>query len=910
MDTIANARSGRWNPWGTALLLVALAVAATAAWSPEAWAQIADPASSSAAAQPGAEAPATRLTDAIETVPGRWQGGLKVLIVISLFVVPIIVGSWLARVARMIEYGWKFAVAIGVLAAAAVVFATGKVKLGPDLSGGITLIYELAEGGLADGIAEDSDVDGAADGLPDGRRGTSGDELISTLIEVLTKRVDPTGTKEVTIRKYGEGQIEIIIPAAEQQELDYIQRRISTAGSLVFRITASRRFDEHLPVIDLAEDLPTGQDIVKLDDKEVARWVALDQTEFPTIDVAIERGLVTRTSPAGPQALVMTDDGLDVTGDFLRSATPDVDEGGRPQVSFAFNSDGAFLFGQLTGQHIPTSTGQRYNLGILLDNRLLSAPTIESKITDRGRISGNMSEAEVNFIVGILQAGKLPAALNKTPISKAQISPTLGAETIEKGTRALIISLALVAIFMIAYYRFAGLVATFALASNMLLIVGAMVLIKGAFTLPGLAGLVLTVGMSVDANVLIYERIREELRRGAALRMAIRNGYDKAMSTIVDSNVTTLITAVVIYKIAPDNVKGFGVTLIIGIVMSLFSAVFLTRIIFDVAERKRVLTKLSMTQIIGETNFDFLRWGRMAITASIAIILVGLAATFGRKNDLLDIDFTGGSSVQFVLEEGQAMPFAEVMEVLKSTDLAEKNLSLVRVGLDDRHYTVSTVNDDIGAVESILADAFRGKLERYDVEIVDLQAIPGAGAQGSLRPGLRMWPGASLPLVAAGMLQADPTSDVAADEAAVQDAADGETEATGLDDVAIEEAVAETEAAAEAAVDEAAAAQTAPASLPAALASSPDESFAGGAMATVKFGEERQADEAGMLAPTGGVSYSAMEQLLLDALKAVGHEGAAYSISAPGYTSGTSRNFMEWTVKVALPVAQAEPVFA
>ena len=183
----------------------------------------------------------------------------------------------------------------------------------------------------------------------------------------------------------------------------------------------------------------------------------------------------------------------------------------------------------------------------------------------------------------------------------------MGSETIEQGKVAILASLAAVVVFMIVYYRFAGIVACLALAFNLLLVLALMVLIKAAFTLPGLAGLVLTIGMSVDANVLIYERIREELRSGAALRMAIRNGFSRAMSAIIDSNVTTIIAGVVLYYIGTDQVKGFAVTLILGILTSMFTAIFFARVVFDVAERRGWIKQLRMMKLMATPNFDFLR---------------------------------------------------------------------------------------------------------------------------------------------------------------------------------------------------------------------------------------------------------------------------------------------------------------
>ncbi len=923
MDQLPNPRRP-WNAFAAAALLAAFALATAASTGPRLFAQTTsatDPGGAASVPGPAAEA--------IEQVEGNWQGVLKVAIVIAIFVVPMIVGNWLAKRLRMPDHGWKFAIGIGSIAAAAVTVATGEIKYGPDLSGGITLIYELADqsgtsaaapqAGAGQGDDDDEAADDDAGAQFDSDSGYASSDTIASLISVLTERIDPAGTKEISIRKYGEGQIEIIIPRAEKQELEYIERRISTAGQLVFRITASRRFEEHRRFIELAEQLPPGQDIVHLGDNEVARWVELDETEFPTLEEANGRGLVTRVARTTNQALVLTNDGLDVTGERLKAVTPDVDETGRPQVSFAFDSQGAFLFGRLTGDHVPNASGERYNLGILLDNRLLSAPTIESRITDRGRISGRMSEEEVTFLVGILKAGALPAALNKEPISRAQISPTLGAETVKNGKLALGISLVLVAAFMLLYYRKAGIIACFGLATNMLLILGCMVLIKAAFTLPGLAGLVLTVGMSVDANVLIYERIREELKRGAALRMAIRNGFNRATTAIIDSNVTNLITGIVIYKIAPDNVKGFGITLVLGILMSVFVAVFLTRIVFDVVERKGWIKTLSMAEIPSPKNFDFLKWRHAAIGASLVVIAIGLVAAAARRNDLLDIDFTGGSSVQFVLREDQKMPFEQVMDVLRETDLASANLSLVEVGNTQTRYTVTTVDDNVREVEQILTDAFTGKLETYEVNVSAPEAIPAETATGSTGPRRRALDAMltlSAPIGLTSLLQAEDAAatteeaatpaepaadaDASADEDS-QNSTDAGAETADIappaDEPATGDAQAETSENASAPENEAAAEGTTSDEAAAPFA-------AGGSSATVRFAG---ADvDAGGLA--GGVSYPAIEQLVLDALKATGHDGVSYEISNPNYAVGTTRNFDQWTIKLGLPVADAQQV--
>jgi SecD/SecF fusion protein len=945
MDQVSKFFKSRFSSWTVLLLVVALALTAVTILAPNALAQTIDAtkeAPGATVATPGAEA--------IDQIEGAWRGYAKVAIVLALFIVPIFVGNWLAKALRMPEHGWKFAIAIGTIAAAAVVVSTGEVKLGPDLSGGITLIYELAddssspapaaatEDAAEDKATDEKDAEGKADKATSATEtsdkdndaetdpnapadGRSRSDIVAELIEVLAERIDPTGTKEISIRKWGEGQIEIIIPKATDQELAYIEKRISTAGILEFRITASPKFKKHQPIIDIAERLPPGQNIVSLSGKEEARWVELDEKEFPTIEEAQARGLVTRMSGNAKQALVMTNDGLNVTGKNLKLVTPDVDEKGAPQLSFSFDAQGAFLFGRLTGENLPTPTGQRYNLGILLDNRLLSAPTIESRITDRGRISGNMTEDDVNFLSGILKAGSLPAALNKVPISRAQISPTLGAQTIEKGKLALGISLALVAIFMIFYYRVAGVIACIGLAVNMLLIVGCMVLIKAAFTLPGLAGLVLTVGMSVDANVLIYERIREELKRGAALRMAIRNGFDRATTTIIDSNVTNLITGIVIYKIAPDNVKGFGVTLVLGIAMSIFVAVFLTRIAFDVLERKGWVKSLHMMQFIGETNIDFLSWRRVCIAGSLVVIGIGLLAVGARRGDLFDIDFTGGSSVQFVLKQDQSKDFDDVLAVLNKTSLQGKNLSLVEIGNSNTHYSVTTVNDDIVDVQKIITEAFPGALETYQVEVTDTAPIAPTGDFGfmPLPAQPRVLGSLPSPLSYLTLLQADDASEDSedADAAAAADAkgndATADGEASAVTEPATEEVSADDSKAAPESSDEAnadAAASATAASDSADPAEDVINPFAaGGTSATIKFSTPKQAGT-GMDGMSSGVSYDSLQQMLIDAIKAEGHVDIAYEISNPNYQTGSARNFEEWQVKLALPPADAAKVLA
>jgi SecD/SecF fusion protein len=322
-----------------------------------------------------------------------------------------------------------------------------------------------------------------------------------------------------------------------------------------------------------------------------------------------------------------------------------MDESGWPDVHFAFKGEGSQRMGALTGNNI------NRQLAIILDDTLLSHANIKDRITERGQITGKFTQAEVEFVVRILKAGSLPATLQEKPVYEDPSDPTLGAENIQKGFQAVMISLIAVFAFTFWYYRFAGFVACFALAFNILLTVAVMILFGATLTMPGLAGLVLTVGMSVDSNVLIFERLREELAKGASLRMAIRNGFERAMTTIIDSNLTTLLTALILYIIGTDQLVGFAVTLILGIITSMFTAIFVSRVIFEVAERTGFTKTLNMTQLFASTNFDFVAYQWNFITASLVFIAVGLAAAFYRGGGIFDIDLRGGTSIQVTLKE-------------------------------------------------------------------------------------------------------------------------------------------------------------------------------------------------------------------------------------------------------------------
>jgi SecD/SecF fusion protein len=649
-----------------------------------------------------ATAPATGADASTDNITRPLTYGL---IIIGLFVVPAIVGSMLANWLRMPDYAWKISLVLGTLAASIVIVSLGEFKFGPDLAGGITLIYELQE--------QPAVVEGD---------GTGQNVKMQELIDILKRRIDPTGTREVTIREYGQA-IEIIIPNTGQDALEFVKRKITEMGQLEFRITAdpTQPNSQEREIIRQALALSPAQKEVQLGGRTVAEWVAYSVDEFGPVNQEDQSGrnLVKRLVGDTPEALVLVDpESISVTGEYLSSVSKGVDERGGPAVHFTFKSAGARRFQQLTSNNLPNqATGKYRFLGIVLDKRLLSAPSIESTISSQGQISGrNMREEEVDYVVSILQEGKLPLELAKEPISEQIISPTLGATTVESGERAILVSLAAIIVFMLVYYHFAGLVACLALSFNLLLVVAVMVLIKAAFTLPGLAGLVLTIGMSVDANVLIFERMREELRGGAALRMVIRNGFDRAMSAIIDSNITTIISGIALYLFATDQVKGFAVTLILGIITSMYTAIFVSRLIFDICERQGWVKKLTMLKLLSTPNYNFLGVRHLAIGASLVLIAIGMFATYSRGWSLLDIDFTGGSSVTFALNPENKMGIGAVRDALVETPLGEKNLLVVERGQTGTRFSVDTSDQSVDEVKQVILDTFDDKLQMFSVE--------------------------------------------------------------------------------------------------------------------------------------------------------------------------------------------------
>jgi len=372
-------------------------------------------------------------------------------------------------------------------------------------------------------------------------------DAVDMALEVIRNRIDQFGVREPTIARQGEGRIVVDLPGIEepQRAVDLIGR----TALLEFKL-----LDERGDIGKaLRGEVPPGDEILY----DLERKPYLLQKE----------------------ALL--------TGRNLKDARVEIGQWGQPYVSMELDDEGAKKFAQITGRHI----GER--LAIILDNVVKSAPVIKTRIPNgKAVIEGNFTLEEANELRIVLKSGALPVPFNI--IQNTYIGPSLGRDSIQRGLVAGVAGLIIVIVFMGVYYRKAGLIADFALLLNLLFLLGALAGLKATLTLPGIAGIILTIGMSVDANVIIFERIKEELAGGRAPRSAVDAGYKNALRTILDANITTLITALILFQFGTGPVKGFATTLSIGILASLFTAIVATKTIFNLILSGRPVNRLSI----------------------------------------------------------------------------------------------------------------------------------------------------------------------------------------------------------------------------------------------------------------------------------------------------------------------------
>jgi len=564
--------------------------------------------------------------------------------------------------------------------------ASGKIKLGLDLQGGMSFLVEMDTNYLAAAATETNGPQRAPD--------ISG--ALSQAVEVLRKRVDAFGVAEPVIQPAGGNRILIQLPGLTEAEKQTAVSTIQKAAYLEFRLV----HENSQEILRNNEPIPFGYEVLKhVSDK-----------------------------PNAPVESYIVKKKPELAGDFVTKAFVTRGNLGEPQITFSMTPEGGKKFGEITGQNVG------HAMAVILDGELQTAPRIDEPILNGScLIHGDYSEKEAFAIANVLQ-NPLRAPLHL--VSSSDVDPTLGRDSIHSGIMASVFAVIFVSLFMLVYYRLSGLTANVALIINIVILLGVMCSIGTTLTLPGIAGIVLTIGMAVDANVLIYERLREELAKGKSLRGAIDAGYKRAFGTIFDSHVTTLISSIILIFMGTGEIKGFGVTLTIGVAASLFTALVVTRLIFNFLLERDWLKSLYMMHWIKNWNFNFMKIAAPLAIATTVFLVAAIGFGITRGDKLFGVDFLGGDSVTF--------SFAHKLDVEKirgaMTTLGEKDATIqyqkdiVGGGAETLRVTTSSgsASKVIQALQSSFPDAKFQKLGQQEVGAIIGKEIQQSAIVASL----------------------------------------------------------------------------------------------------------------------------------------------------------------------------------
>jgi preprotein translocase subunit SecD len=383
------------------------------------------------------------------------------------------------------------------------------------------------------------------------------DQTVQEAIRTLERRVNALGVAEPVIAAQGSSGDQILVQLPGVTDVEAAKRIIKTTAQLSLRLVENSAASEESLLQGVGGKVPDNMEVLS----------------GPS------------DTPGQPTYYLVRKEAM-ITGRDLKSARVGVDESNRPQINFALNANATDRFSRETGRNI----GRQ--LAIVLDGTVYSAPVIQSKLGSDNRITGRFSTQEADELAKILKAGALPASLRY--LQELTVGASLGRDSIRDGVRASLAAMAFIAIFMLVYYRLAGLNAVVALAANLLIVLAALAYAGATLTLPGIAGMILTVGVGVDTNVLVFERIREELRNGKTVRVAVQNGFERVWVTILDTHATALIAAAFLFQFGTGAIKGFAVTLVIGLVANVFASYFVSKFIFEWVLGKRHVESLSI----------------------------------------------------------------------------------------------------------------------------------------------------------------------------------------------------------------------------------------------------------------------------------------------------------------------------
>ena len=623
---------------------------------------------------------------------------------------------------------WKWLILIALVAGSLVTVTPpkDKLKFGLDLKGGISFVVTVDEEKIEQDIRAD-----AKERLDEDEIQAQVHEALKDAqersIEVLRNRLNRLGIEEPSIVAKAD-RIEIQLPGIGEEKRDEAEQHILSVGFLEFRMVHEN--DGELTEQLMAQNrAPAGYKILTIEGRSyLKRTDALKDTErdeayleelgrfgipdpnyeFLLEEVEVQKRVLYRPHFVNRRPVLrsrhLANSQLGSTGMNL------------PAVNLSFTPKGAKIFGKVTSDYAPGGAlnpdGER-SLGIVIDGTLYSAPRINEPIFGgRAQITGSFSRVEAKRLVNVLRSGALPTRVKID--EKRYVAPSLGADSIRSGMKAMIIGGACVLVFMLGYYLLSGVIANLALMLNMILLPLGMVIAAGflgmgssggghaialpVLTLPGIAGILLTIGMAVDANVLIFERIREETKLGKRLWTAITAGYDRAFVTILDANVTTLMVGIILFILGSGPIRGFAVTLCAGILVSMYTALVITKLLFALVASHTKVRSIKMLSIVGTTTIDFIAKRKIAAVVSVVVIVAscGLLAVRAVQvpGDVFGVDFTGGAAVTYTFVPGEKATTGEITDALtaagvtarvqyqKELDSQEDTALQIKTGID------------------------------------------------------------------------------------------------------------------------------------------------------------------------------------------------------------------------------------
>jgi SecD/SecF fusion protein len=610
-----------------------------------------------------------------------------------------------------------------------------RVKYGLDLQGGSSFIVEVDRQELLAKMK----ADGIEPAEAERRLGSETTRARDVALEAIRNRVDSLGIAEPAIYPQTAERIVVQMPGIDSAKREDARRSIESVAFLEFRLVhrqstrwVSRLLEEGRAPRGFrlsAEGRFLVRDREAVKDEQMDRGFWAEVKAFAPREDA-EFNLERDVDEAGAtiyRPYYLERNAL-LTGDAVRSAQVDYDQYQRPQISLEFTGAGKKRFARITRDYAPRGEKNLHSddgrqLAILMDGTLYSAPEIRTEIAGgRAEITGRFTLTEAQRLVNVLRSGALLVPMRI--VEERTVDPTLGKSSIQSGGRAAVIGGAAVVFFMIAYYSVSGVIASLALLLTVILLPLGAVLVSGfmgvvtrssmggvptlpVLTMPGIAGIVLTLGMAVDANVLIFERIREERKAGKSLLAAIDAGYDRAFTTILDSNLTTLLTAMILFWQASGPVRGFAVMLSAGILVSMFTAVFVTHLLFGVLARKGRLKDLKMAEWVRSPNVDFMGRRKLAMGVSLILVVVSLFTFVQKGRSMLGIDFLGGASLTFGFTE--KVQEDRVNDALDRIGIQERTVqyeSVLNAGAPDVETLIVKVPFEQGqkAADALVAD--------------------------------------------------------------------------------------------------------------------------------------------------------------------------------------------------------------